>query len=292
VSAVEYGAVNYLIKPVVASTVLDAVEKALRMRRFAQLRRKAWEVVHATHAADADRSALEAGFDRALASLWIAFQPIVSARTGAVLGYEALMRSNEPSLPHPGAVLDAASRLGTLPALGRTVRSRAAQSFAGAPDGSLLFVNLHTSDLLDPTLSAADSPLAAIADRVVLEITERESLDQVGDARGRIATLREMGFRIAIDDLGAGYAGLSSFATLEPEIVKLDMTLIRDVDKARTKRRLVRSMVEVAQDLGMLVVAEGVETAAERNVLVELGCDLLQGFLFARPGKGFPSVSW
>ena len=101
-----------------------------------------------------------------------------------------------------------------------------------------------------------------------------------------------MGFRIAIDDLGAGYAGLTSFATLEPEFVKLDMSLVRDVDKNPTKKKLVRSMTSLCRDLGMLVVAEGVETLAERDVLVEAGCDLLQGYLLAKPGKPFPEFAW
>jgi EAL domain-containing protein (putative c-di-GMP-specific phosphodiesterase class I) len=126
----------------------------------------------------------------------------------------------------------------------------------------------------------------------VLEITERSSLDEVKDARVRVAALREMGFRIAVDDMGAGYAGLTSFALLEPEIVKLDMSLVRDVHRNVTKQKVIRSMSSLSKDMGMLVVAEGVETADERDALIELGCDLLQGYFFARPGKGFPPVSW
>lgn len=101
-----------------------------------------------------------------------------------------------------------------------------------------------------------------------------------------------MGFRIAIDDLGAGYAGLTSFATLEPELVKLDMSLVRDIDKNPMKEKLVRSMTALCKDLGMLVVAEGVETTRERDLLVELGCDLLQGFLLGRPAPAFEAFSW
>src|SRR5204863_4374487 len=128
-------------------------------------------------------------------------------------------------------------------------------------------VNLHVTDLVDPWLSAPDSPLSKIAHRVVLEVTERSSLDEVKDVRARVAALREMGFRIAVDDLGAGYAGLTSFTLLEPEIVKLDMTLVRDVHQSATKRKLIRSMAELCKDMGMLVVGEGVETAEERDCL-------------------------
>src|SRR4029077_5899179 len=101
---------------------------------------------------------------------------------------------------------------------------------------------LHATDLADETLGAPTSALTAIAPRVVLEITERAALPDAKDVRAAAARLREKGFRIAIDDLGAGYAGLATFATLEPEFVKLDMSLVRDVDQNRTKEKLVRSM--------------------------------------------------
>jgi EAL domain-containing protein (putative c-di-GMP-specific phosphodiesterase class I) len=114
----------------------------------------------------------------------------------------------------------------------------------------------------------------------------------VTDLPSKVEQLREMGFRIAIDDLGAGYAGLTSFAMLEPEFVKLDMSLVRDIHKNDTKRRLVSSMTSLCKEMGMIVVAEGVETSEERAALVDIGCDLLQGYLLARPGKAFPDFTW
>jgi EAL domain-containing protein (putative c-di-GMP-specific phosphodiesterase class I) len=95
-----------------------------------------------------------------------------------------------------------------------------------------------------------------------------------------------------VDDLGAGYAGLTSFIMLEPELVKLDMSLIRNIDQHSMKRSLVRSVTLLCKELGLLVVAEGVETRAERDVVVECGCDLVQGYLIARPGRPFPSCAW
>jgi EAL domain-containing protein (putative c-di-GMP-specific phosphodiesterase class I) len=137
-----------------------------------------------------------------------------------------------------------------------------------------------------------ETPLAQIANQVVLEITERTSLDKVPDVRARIASLRALGYRIAVDDLGAGYAGLTSFALLEPDFVKLDMSLVRGVDSNTTKQKVIRSMTMLCREMGMLVVAEGVETPEECRTLVELDCDLLQGFLFAKPGKPFPEAKW
>ena len=104
--------------------------------------------------------------------------------------------------------------------------------------------------------------------------------------------LREMGFRIAVDDLGAGYAGLNSFSQLEPAVVKLDMTLIRDVHKQPKKLTLVRTMIAMCHELGIQVVAEGIEGPEERDAIVWAGCDLLQGYLFAKPGAAFPTVTW
>src|SRR6202000_829860 len=103
-------------------------------------------------------------------------------------------------------LLDAAERLGALDELGRLVRRRACEALSAAAGDATLFVNLHPRDLLDPDLSDPRSPLAAVADRVVLEVTERASLSGLEDVQGRIAALRKLGFRIAIDDLGAGYA--------------------------------------------------------------------------------------
>jgi EAL domain-containing protein (putative c-di-GMP-specific phosphodiesterase class I) len=290
VQALEYGAFHYLTKPVSTDALAQVIEKAARMHRMARMQRHAAELLGHSSALGADRAGLEASFERAMASLWMAYHPIVSFSQRRVFGYEALLRSNEPSLPHPGAVLDAAERLDCLDLLGRTIRDRAAEPMLSRADAGVLFVNLHVTDLLDPVLVAPGAPLSSIASRVVLEITERSSLDTVKDARMRVAQLREMGFRIAVDDLGAGYAGLTSFALLEPEIVKLDMSLVRDVHTTPTKQKIIRSMARLCKDMGILVVAEGVETTEERDALVELGCDLLQGFLFARPGRAFPEV--
>jgi EAL domain-containing protein (putative c-di-GMP-specific phosphodiesterase class I) len=116
------------------------------------------------------------------------------------------------------------------------------------------------------------------------------SLDRITDISDKVAQLRALGFRIALDDLGAGYAGLTSFTLLEPEFVKLDMSLVRDVNTSATKQKVIRSMVRLCKDLGKQIIAEGVETRAERDQLIELGCDLLQGYFFARPGRPFPVV--
>jgi len=175
--------------------------------------------------------------------------------------------------------------------LGRRVRALSAQAFEHAPRDAVLFVNLHTRDLLDAELYESASPLGRIAERVVLEVTERAALDDVKDVVARISVLRYQGFRIAIDDLGAGYAGLSSFAALEPEIVKLDMSLVRNAHQSPVRRRLIESMTALCAEMKIKVVAEGIESDAERECVRQAGCELLQGYLFAKPGPPFPQIA-
>jgi EAL domain-containing protein (putative c-di-GMP-specific phosphodiesterase class I) len=290
--AVRYGACEYLIKPIPNAELERSIRRAVAMSGLARAKRDSGRVLDTGRPEAGDRAGLEVTLDRALDSMWMAYQPIVEAATRSVFGYEALLRSGEPTLPYPGAVLDAAERLGRLDDVGRMVRSIAPAPVASLPPPTLLFVNLHASDLNDETLTSPSAPLTAIASRVVLEITERASLESVIDARSRVAQLRELGFRIAIDDLGAGYAGLTAFAQLEPEFVKLDMSLVRDVHKNPVKRKLVRSMTALCKDMGIVVVAEGIEVAEERDTIIELGCDLLQGYLLAKPGRPFPDVHW
>jgi EAL domain-containing protein (putative c-di-GMP-specific phosphodiesterase class I) len=290
--AKRYGALLYLSKPVDNASLVIAVSRAERLRRFAVAKRGAMEALGSTLPRAGDLAGLEQSFVSALANLWMAYQPIVRASDQALYGYEALMRSKEPALPHPGAILDAAERLDRIHDVGRRVRALAPLPLLSAPESAFLFVNLHSADLADETLVDPDSPLVRSASRAVLEITERATLEGIKGVEKRIAELREIGFRIAIDDLGAGYAGLTSFALLEPDVVKLDMTLVRDVEKTPTKAKLIRSLCAVCRDLNVTVVAEGIETVPERDCLIELGCDLLQGYLLARPGPAFPPFSW
>jgi EAL domain-containing protein (putative c-di-GMP-specific phosphodiesterase class I) len=225
-----------------------------------------------------DRAGLEGRFERAVSSLWLAYQPIVRAGDGGVFAHEALARTSEDSFLNADALVEAAERLGRVQELGRAVRRQASGASADT-----LFVNLHAAELADAELYDPRSALARRAQDVVLEITERTALDRVADVPGRLARLRQLGYRIAVDDLGAGYAGLSSVTALAPEVVKLDMSLVRGCDREPVKRKLIASMASLCRDLGAPLVAEGVETEAERTAVTEEGCDLLQGFLLGAP---------
>jgi len=288
IQALERGALRYLLKPIDLSELVKVMDDAVRLHSLAKAKRQALELAGGVDRFVGDQAGLAASFTRCLESLYMAFQPVVSWGQRSTFAYEALLRSREPTLPHPGAVIDAAERLGRVHELGRKVRLKSIESMHLLPDNALLFLNLHPSDLLDEQLFASDTPLSQVAHRVVLEITERAPLQGMTDVPARVASLRALGFRIALDDLGAGYAGLTSFTLLEPNIVKLDMALVRDLHREPMKQTLVRTMVAMCKELGMVVLGEGIENSAERDELARAGCDLMQGYLFARPGDPFP----
>lgn len=231
-------------------------------------------------------------FERALASLWVAFQPIVRASDGAEFGYEALVRTNEPAVPNPEALFAAAERLGRMQELGRRIRRLVFETASQHPGTFRLFINLHPFELLDDTLLADIERHPSLAPRIVLEVTERASLAKVSDLAARLRALRSVGCSIAIDDLGAGYSGLSSFIELMPDLVKLDMSLVRDAHKCLTKQHIIRSLTEMCKGMGLSVVAEGIESNEERDIVVSLGCNLLQGYRFGRPSPSFLPPSW
>jgi EAL domain-containing protein (putative c-di-GMP-specific phosphodiesterase class I) len=266
IAAVARGAMRYLVKPVGAETLTECAEEAVRLRRQ-----------------NAGAGALAAQFARAVSKLWMAYQPIVSCAWNNLHAHEALVRSDEPDMGNPAVLLNAAERLEQLPLLGRAIRAQVAAQLPQI--GGQVFINLHPLDLLDADLFDRAAPLSAVASRITLEMTERAALGAVDDLEARIAELRAMGYRVAIDDLGEGYAGLTSFARLAPEYVKLDMSLVRNLDSHPFKQRIVRALVKLCDELGVVMIAEGVETAAEKGVLLELGCDLMQGYLFGRPAR-------
>jgi EAL domain-containing protein (putative c-di-GMP-specific phosphodiesterase class I) len=279
--AIELGAFRYLTKPVETDELRKVVLDAARSRALSRAK-----------SGVTPRADLERAFRSAIARLRMAYQPIVAAETRVTTAFEALMRSDEPQLPNPPAVLDAAEKLGALHLLGRHVRNLVASDMDGEAAPPQVFVNLHSADLADPQLYDPAAPLSRHARRVVLEITERASLESVSDLDARREQLRRLGYRLAVDDLGAGYAGLSYFARLSPDIVKIDMSLVRDVDTAPVKQQVVVTLLMLAGSFGMEVVAEGVETKAERDTVVSMGCTYVQGYFLGKPRPGFEPGTW
>lgn len=264
-TAIELGAFRYLRKPFDIDQFVQVVEAAARRGQS----------LH-------DRP-LHEQLTKALECLKMAYQPIVRVGARQHIASEALMRCDVPGCNNPGLLLELAERLSRLHELGHTVRTLAARDLSRLPPNVDAFVNLHPSDLEDSALFDPEAPLSRVAKRVVLEITERSSLEHTKDLTERVQRLRALGFRIAVDDLGAGYAGLTLVARLQPDVVKLDASLVRDIDSSPTKQHIVTSMVDLAKQLQSMVIAEAIETPAERDTLISLGIDLMQGYLFGRP---------
>ncbi|MFH1809105.1 MAG: EAL domain-containing protein [Pseudomonadota bacterium] len=213
------------------------------------------------------------------------YQPIVDARAMRILGYEALCRPDDGVFGNPLELLEVAERRGRIGDLGPVMRALAMVPLDRLPAPRLLFVNLHPLELSDELVTWAHT--CPQRERIVLEITESAEIKEYDRVRDLIQRLRHLGFYIALDDLGAGYSGLNSLALLEPDFVKIDMRLVRDIDSNSRSARLIKHIIDYARGEGMRVVAEGIETVHERDVVLALGCDLIQGYLFARPAPPF-----
>jgi len=291
IDAMAWGAHRYLLKPVPPNELIEGVTRAVLLSDLARLKREAFALRGAHGLPVDDEDALNRTFSSALERLRIVFHPILSMRQRRSIGFEALVRSSEPTLEHPEALLDTAGLLGRGNELTRAIYSRIGAEANDLPDDRLLFVNVHPPDLMDQSLHGMGSPLAPFADRIVLEITERASIEKMGDISNVVRDLKLLRYRLAVDDLGTGYAGLASFTQLSPEIVKLDRSLVTGIDGDPVKQRVVGAMTTLCADLGMEVISEGVETLAERDALVALGADLIQGYLFGKPAPGFAEPS-
>lgn len=215
------------------------------------------------------------------------FQPIVEAGTMGIYGHEALVRCRWPDFANPYVLFDVAERTDRLHLLTRHLRKVTVEQAQGLPKGQVLFLNLHPRDLEDPELYQPPDWLGAMADRTVLEITERAGIEDFAHFRKRLDPLRELGFLVAIDDLGSGHSSLNNVAELEPDVIKLDILLLKGIEKSKVRRNLVRQLVGFANDIGCRVVAEGIETKEQLEVVTDLGCHLLQGFYLARPAPTF-----
>jgi EAL domain-containing protein (putative c-di-GMP-specific phosphodiesterase class I) len=281
IEAVETGALRYLKKPAANAEIVEAMDQAVRLGRLARWRREALAITRPRSQFVGDRASMELAFEEALEGLWLMAQPIVGARDGVVFGVEVLARSVSTRFTSITMLVEAAEKLGRVISFGRRVRQIAAS--VDIPSEHALFVNLHSVELDDEDLYSEKNPLRHIGSKVILEVTERHSIDQVKNLKEKIALLRDLGFWIAVDDMGAGYAGLNSFAALRPDLVKLDMAIVRGIDQDPYRRTLVRSMTAMCRDFGIPLVAEGVETESEKAVLVDLGCDFLQGYLCGKP---------
>jgi EAL domain-containing protein (putative c-di-GMP-specific phosphodiesterase class I) len=228
------------------------------------------------------RRSLERVLADPAANLDLAYQPLVDLQRGVVVGFEALARFAGPPSAPPDRWFAAAAAEGLAPRLESLVLERALPTRAHLPPDCFLSVNLTPNLVLDRTVQgvlgdAGDLP------GVVLELTEHDPIDDYAGLRKALTQLRSNGLNIAMDDAGAGYAGLSSLLALRPDLVKLDRSLIAGIDFDPVKQELVELLAGMVGRMDAWVLAEGVERTEELETLIRIGVPLGQGYLLGRP---------
>lgn len=230
------------------------------------------------------------GFD-----ITMAFQPILDLDRGEVFAHEALVRGT--SGEGAGEVL-ARVTPETRFAFDQLCRVRAVELAARLGLPARVSINFLPTAVYEPvhclrtTLDAARRTGFGL-DRIVLEVTEGERVEDAQHLRRILEAYKRSGLTTAIDDFGAGWSGLNLLADYQPDIIKLDMELTRGIDSRPARRAIVRGIVSVCRDLGILPIAEGVETEAEMRTLRDLGIARMQGYLFARPAvAALPPIAW
>lgn len=233
--------------------------------------------------------------DRAIADRAFLFhhQPIVDCTDREIVAYEWLCRGTMEGMKFPDLIFGVAERTSRVHALGRVLRHVIADELAvTSPRERLHFINVHPSDLDDPIFAkeTLDGVLTPFASSIVFELTERAAIEDYRRVKTFFSALRDQGYRLAIDDLGSGYAGLTALAELDPDFIKFDMALIRDLHEHPVKQRLIRRMDQFAAEIGAQTISEGIESSEERDAVLQTGCEWMQGYFFARPAPGFAEV--
>ena len=215
-------------------------------------------------------------------AVYIVYHPIVVTETKQVYGYEALARGTHRALRSPEVMFGVAEEANLIWELSRLCRRKAIQGMDETlAAGQFLFLNIDPHDFRDPSFRFDEEDMnVPHPERIVLEITERTAITDYPTFQGYLRAFRERGFRFAVDDAGSGYAGLGSIANLEPDFIKLDISLISGIDANFMKQNLVETMVSFANDNGIKVIAEGVEREEEYETVKQIGVHLTQGFYF------------
>ena len=218
----------------------------------------------------------------------MAFQPIVDVAAGTVLAYEALVRGPEGQ---PASSILNKDLHNNRYSLDQRCREKAIATSATLgllASSADLSINFYPNAVYQPrqclrrTFAAAQAVNFPLT-RIIFEITEVEEVRDRNHLRNIMSEYRKHGLRTAIDDFGAGHSGLSLLSAFQPDIIKIDRELVKQIDERPASRSIVKSIMQVCTDLGIIAIAEGIEQEAEMQVLCDLGITLMQGFFFARP---------
>jgi EAL domain-containing protein (putative c-di-GMP-specific phosphodiesterase class I)/GGDEF domain-containing protein len=217
------------------------------------------------------------------------FQPIVDLRSGQYLGFEALSRGPAGTQQHsPLNMFEAAGATDLVFELDRHCRRRALLTAQALPQPHHLFINVVPASMYDPDFQGASlirllEGLGLSPERIVLEVSEQYAIENYTLFAEALQNFTQIGFSIAVDDIGAGYSGLEKIAHLNPRYLKFDMQLVRDIDRVHVKREMARALKTFADKMDSLIIAEGIEREGEKQACVELGLHYGQGYLLARP---------
>lgn len=218
----------------------------------------------------------------------VLFQPVVDLANGKLLAYESMTRPDGHAFAGPEAMVAAARSAGRMGELGRAIRRSATEICSEHP----LFLNVDPSELEDGWLVQPDDPIFFHDPATYLEITESAPLDYFEQCRSVLAEVRGKDVAVIIDDLGSGYSNLRYIADLEPDLVKLDRTLVEGLRPDSARFRLVRSIVTLCTEMGAEVVAEGIETVEQLLCSRSAGVHYGQGFLLGRPSERPEPPTW
>lgn len=225
------------------------------------------------------------------------FQPIVNLRNAQIIGYEALSRGPQGTeLASPLALIDAAQQANCLWDLELLFRQKALESAKGLLVEQKMFINVDPNVIKDPKFQSGLTHESLVSlgigvESIVFEITERTAIHDYEAFVKVLDHYRQQGYVIAIDDAGAGYSGLRSMHEIKPDYIKIDLDLIRDIDKDAFKQALIRAFVEALSDTHIQLIAEGIETENELKTLMVLGVSAGQGYYIGRPTAGFCEIA-
>jgi diguanylate cyclase (GGDEF)-like protein len=248
---------------------------------------------------DMNELSIAGRFNTILVQGWVSahYQPILDFRTDTILGWEALARGPEGStFRSPVMLFQTAEELGRLFALEKLCREAAISNVGELKDGQKLFLNIHPKTMADPDFSPGQTlelmeKYNLTPDNIVFEITEQHSVQDFDLFYRTLAHYRSQGFQIAVDDAGAGYAGLTLIAELQPDYIKLDKSLIDDIHKDPVKRALVETTATFADKIGSRIIGEGIESRDQAVCLKDIGVHCGQGYFLAHPCCPKPDVN-
>lgn len=225
------------------------------------------------------------------------YQPIFDLRSGEIIGWEALVRGPVRSyFERPDAIFSFAEENGLLYPTEKVCRAAAIGNIGQLGRGQKLFLNVHPRTINDPAFVQGET-LTLLQDYglnpadIVFEITERHSINDYAHLKGSLEHYRNQGYQVAIDDVGTGFAGLYSITEIRPDFIKIDMSLVRNINNNFRRRSAVQAMVTMANKNDCQVIAEGIETRGELNTLLEIGVAYGQGYYLAKPDFPKPLVS-